>query len=96
MSNVISLFQNNEDNDPQLSGTAHCITCKHKWVAAAPAGTVWLECPSCGSIKGLFDGPCSPPENAAIWQCYCTSRILYATPNAVHCYNCGAEQVFPR
>jgi hypothetical protein len=88
----MDLAAEREAREPHLSGSACCIACAHSWVAVAPVGTTWLECPSCGTHKGLFTGACCPPDGGEIWTCNCGSEVFYITPRAVHCYNCGVHQ----
>ena len=43
-----------------IRGQAHCLLCLREWIAVAPIGTPWLECPEChqmtGAIKGQNNG----------------------------------------
>src|SRR5688500_17935527 len=54
---VVSLAAHREANSPHLSGEAKCAKCGREWVAVCPVGTVWLECPGCGSECGVMRGP---------------------------------------
>ncbi len=51
---VVDFTKFKEENCPHISGPAVCQTCKYKWVAVCPAGTVVLECPSCGLNRGVY------------------------------------------
>ena len=53
---VIDLAQAKADREPHLSGAAVCLACKHEWVAVAPVGTVWMECPACSLERGRYLG----------------------------------------
>lgn len=53
---VIDLAQAKADREPHLSGAAVCLACKHEWVAVAPVGTVWMECPACSIERGRYNG----------------------------------------
>ena len=50
---VIDFTKAKAELDPHISGDARCLACKHEWVAVAPIGTIWLECPAC---KDDYDG----------------------------------------
>lgn len=71
------------------SGEAHCLTCKHRWVAQAPSGTEWLECPACSSTKGVYRHPCAPEVGQDWYTHHCGGHVFYATPDNLRCYNCG-------
>ncbi len=75
-----------------ITGKARCIACKHEWQAVAEVGAVWLECPECATGKGLFLGPCSPPEGGYMWRCNCGCDVFFIVPEAVKCCQCGAQQ----
>lgn len=77
-----------EDNSPHLRGPARCIYCKHTWHAVAPVGTIdGLECPSCGTFKGVIDTQCSPP---VFWKCVCDNSLFYVSSDEwLVCANCG-------
>ena len=76
--------------NPHLTGPAKCLACRHGWVAVAPTGTIWLECPSCTLERGRFvaqvqrDGP--------HWHCNCGNDLFQITEECTYCPNCGAEQ----
>lgn len=54
MPNVVSLQAVREARVPHWTGPALCMVCGHHWVASAPEGTTWLECPQCGCGNFLF------------------------------------------
>lgn len=72
-----------------LSGEAFCSHCKHEWVAVVPVGTVELECPKCGTNKGLLKHGCEPEE---AWTCGCGCHMFMISRNGVICWNCGEYQ----
>lgn len=80
------------NRDGWLSGQARCMSCSHEWVAVAKAGTVWVECPNCRAVKGYLMFACQPEDGAEIWHCRCGAEVLYATPKALRCCNCGTVQ----
>ena len=91
--NVVSLAANRQ----HLSGLAHCTACKHEWVAVAPVGTVWLECPSCGTERGLMKSPVEPNDGEMEFRCNCGCRIFGIRSNEtgdvwIFCVSCGTVQ----
>lgn len=88
MGQVIPLKR--EDDGPTLSGDAHCMACGRKWVAVCPIGTVWLECPECGSMKGLMNFPVT--RDIPLWTCNCGNDLFRATQDGFYCPNCGEWQ----
>lgn len=90
MSNIIAF----ERNDPHLSGEAICACCRHKWIAVAPVGTKELECPECGTFKGLFVNQVAP-RSEYLWECNCGCQIFFILKEGIQCYQCGDIQSFP-
>lgn len=85
---VIDFNQAKLDRTPHSSGEARCLQCGHEWVAIAPAGTVWLECPECKTDKGAFVGNCYP-KDGIIWVCNCGNELFLLTPDGELCPMCG-------
>ena len=54
MKKPIDIQEWKENKYCHITGNAQCVLCQKTWVAVAPAGTVWLECPYCFSNKGSF------------------------------------------
>lgn len=79
----------------RLSGKARCCACRHDWIAAAPVGVDWLECPECGLMKGRFYYHALPPADGDMWVCACGCDVFHVTRAAAFCINCGTEQLFP-
>lgn len=86
MADIINL----DDKRPHLSGNAKCLGCGHIWVAVAPIGTIWLECPNCSSIKGRHIYPVE--RSVDRWVCNCGNDLFYMSINGVYCPNCGEWQ----
>jgi len=82
MNNVINL----QEHKPHLSGNAKCLACDYKWVAVAPIGTVDLECPECGTWKGVYTGLTAPDT---VWQCDCGNQHFYISQEDAMCSRCG-------
>jgi len=51
---VVSLDSKRAAKSPHVADRAYCTACKHEWVAVAPVGTLWLECPKCTTYRALF------------------------------------------
>lgn len=87
LAEVVSLAEWREEHTPHLSGKAVCLSCKHRWVAVAPAGSLWLECPKCRHDWGRYvehvqrEGP--------HWHCACGNDLFYVTPEGSYCPMCG-------
>jgi len=79
-------FPTKEKSDPHGAGEAFCLGCNHTWVAVAPVGDVQLECPKCGTMKGLWKFPFEPETT---WQCNCGNKLFYLTLDGHLCPNCG-------
>jgi Zn finger protein HypA/HybF involved in hydrogenase expression len=91
MGDVISLRKGSiegEGEEITATGKARCMVCGHEWLANAPAGTVYLECPGCRSMKGVFIGACSR-EGVDIWGCGCGNQLFELTKIGAFCPNCG-------
>lgn len=79
------------DHRPHLSGEAICIDCGFKWIAVAPVGTDWLECPECGLMRSRMKYPVIRGDTAH-WTCKCGNDLFYITPDFTYCPNCGGVQ----
>jgi hypothetical protein len=82
--------------DGWSSGEAVCIACKKRWVAVAPVGVRWLECPSCGANKGIFSNPFGAQEGDSVFICnHCGGEALtaYYHDNLFYlrCMGCGVD-----
>lgn len=82
-------------DDSHNSGKARCLDCTHEWVAVAPGGTTWLECPQCKTFKGRYLGPCQRAKGADHWHCACGNDLFHAMREGVYCPCCGEWQQFP-
>lgn len=71
-----------------LSGSAKCMHCGCTWTAAAPVGTLGLECPSCGLNRGYFCQPAAHVDEPH-YRCACGSEAFCLTQQRVYCPNCG-------
>lgn len=87
---VINLQAARQEREPHSSGKARCLACKHEWVAVAPVGAVWIECPSCTLTRGGFIAPHWRDEHH--WTCNCGCDLFHATPEGFYCPNCGEAQ----
>lgn len=75
-----------------LEGPAKCIGCQHTWQADVEAGTIWIECPSCGLEKGVFAVPFIGPSTLRV--CNCGNDLFYVGLDGHFCANCGEKQAY--
>jgi hypothetical protein len=94
---VIQFSTEPADGGPHVTGEVRCTACGNEWVAVAPVGTTWLECPACGTMRALFRYKMFPAaENGSkVWVCVCGEAAFYITPDGTYCYACGSRQEFP-
>jgi hypothetical protein len=102
MSDPIDLSKKRQEREaaqqPHCSGVALCLECKHEWAAVWPdMYPVALECPECGTFKGVPAGvSCAPPE-ADVLECHrCRNRFMQIAwsakqPPVAICAMCGSE-----
>jgi hypothetical protein len=90
MSNVVNLADVRLENLPHTAGTAICLDCKYEWVAVAPVGTIWLECPKCGLVRGRFKF--QHERDGEHWVCNCGNDLFHIRPDGMYCPNCGQWQ----
>ena len=79
-------------NGKWCGGPAICMNCRHEWVAVAPQTAKELECPNCGTMKGIYKFPFVP--EGEIWNCSCSNDLFYVTREGYFCPNCGKIQTF--
>lgn len=91
MSNVIDLAS----RLPHMEGQAVCLNCAHKWVSVSPIGVCHLECPECGTMKGVYNNLCEPEEGTAVWTCKCECYHFILREDRIMCAHCGEVQSFP-
>lgn len=87
MSNVIQFPQREE---PHLSGMASCMACQHRWVAVAPVGTVFMECPECSRMFGHMVAPVE--RDGDHWTCDCGNDLFRVSRDGMYCPRCGEMQ----
>ena len=85
---VVIEFKHEEVQEPYLSGKAHCIQCDHTWIAVAPVGASFLECPECKTEKGAFIGACVPSD-VEVRECNCGNQLFFLTREGHMCAKCG-------
>lgn len=91
MAEIINLQKEREDRRPHLSGQACCMLCAHEWIAVAPVGETWVECPVCHAHKGYLTYPVQ--RLGLEWQCACGNDLFRITPDGPYCPNCGVRQI---
>ena len=92
-------FPKKEDGGPWTQGPAKCLDCKHEWQHVSPAGTVSLECPQCGTMRGVLYGPVDAEEGQSVWTCGCGCDVFkIVAENGKYkwtlCLRCGSPQSF--
>lgn len=95
MAEIVSLAKFKEENSPHWAGAAKCVSCKHEWVAVAPLGTEWIECPECGLERGHAYHAFGAEAGDSLFQCNCGCEALTAYYRAgrfrFQCMNCGVD-----
>ena len=89
---IIDFKTAKEERDHHLSGDAKCLACKHEWMAVAPVGAVWMECPSCTLLRGRYIAHSEYPLDH--WNCGCGCDLFHVIKDCFYCPNCGKEQHF--
>lgn len=101
---IIDLQKAREERSPHLSGKVRCLNCKYEWVGVAPIGTVWVECPECGSRKACFYYDVGPNAKQYVFECNCGCDLLrlvsesgepdFFKSSELLCANCGVSHRF--
>lgn len=93
---TVTPFRRPEREEPHLAGEAVCIGCRHEWSAVAPVGVWQLDCPSCGTPKGIWRYPVGAAEGDLYFRCDCGCEALTAYHREgrfyLKCMSCGADQ----
>lgn len=83
MANIINLFDYIQHNE----GPAKCLACGKTWVAAAPTGVCFFQCPKCKCHKGQFLYPVE--KETQHYSCNCGNFYMLVTKEGIYCPNCG-------
>lgn len=88
--------EEHEGSGPHWSGNVRCIGCWHEWVAVAPVGSYWLECPACGFEKGAPVYAMSAELGTMVLtcDCGCEAMMIYRGDDRltrVLCMRCGDD-----
>lgn len=75
-----------------LTGPATCLACEHKFIAVAPVGEAFIECPSCGTKKATFSEAFYPAQDTNIRFCNCGNHLFILTEIGHLCPMCGTYQ----
>ena len=88
---IVSLAEARHERTPHATGEARCTACKHEWVAVAPVGTIWLQCPSCETERGLYKRHHEPAAGTRVWVCIPCGSYLFTilTDGRCICSGCG-------
>lgn len=82
-------FQRIKDNDHHLSGEAVCLECQHRWTAVVPVGVDYMDCPNCGTNKGVWHYRTAAVDDTR-WVCTCGGDAHYVLPEQrCQCIRCG-------
>lgn len=73
---------------PKYSGTARCLACKHEWEAESDDYS-WLDCPKCGTMRGMWDKLWTLPQDTQLWVCGCDCDQFMITNIGMFCVGCG-------
>lgn len=100
MSNVVAFPDrkgqpgDGSETEQWASGDAKCLACRHEWPAVAPLGTTALECPECGTHRGVYKYPFvrgyGDPDRPH-YTCSCGNDLFGVTPRGIYCPQCGAD-----
>jgi len=92
---VVSLVKYKEENSPHWEGKAKCVSCGHDWHAVAPMGVEWIECPSCGLLRGHAYWPFGADKDESLFVCNCGCEALTAYYRKgqfrFQCMSCGTD-----
>lgn len=93
---IVSLAEAREARQPHWTGTAYCVGCRNEWVAVAPMGVMWVDCPACGLPKGTPKHPFGADVGDRVLTCdICGSEALtaYYRGDAFYarCMGCGND-----
>jgi hypothetical protein len=88
-------FRKPEETEEHLSGEAKCLGCGEEWVAVAPIGVWQLECPKCGTMKGIFKLFVGADDDDLAYTCDCGGEALTAFYHKgqfqLRCMCCGID-----
>lgn len=91
MGEVTSLQKVREERNPHMTGVALCCACKHEWVATAPVGATFLDCPSCGTHKGRMVHPSLLEPGTDRLECRCGCQMFSVSKGQLVCVNCATK-----
>jgi len=91
--NVVSFADKKLEKEPHIAGEAICGGCKHTWVAIAPEVVQHLECPACGTHRGLWKYNFAP-EWATLECPECEGHVFMVSITGVFCIGCGTSADF--
>lgn len=98
MTNVVEL-KLPEPRDPHYTGVATCLACKYSWTGVAPIGVYEMECPSCGTLRGVWAQPPGVSPGTKVFTCKvagcgCQHMIVARRHDGlweIDCARCGYE-----
>lgn len=87
MSNVVGFPGRKNSTGAHITGPCVCVGCGHQWQGVAPVGTIDLECPACGALKGIWTLLIRLDEEH--FYCPCGNHFLHIIRSGAYCPNCG-------
>lgn len=89
--NIISLMDERQAREPHTVGPATCLNCQHQWTAIIPTGYLEIDCPECGSGRGVRDGLVEPADSdGKVFTCAkCECQQFMITTRYAMCQGCG-------
>lgn len=73
---------------PHLSGIAKCLACKHEFNGVCRVGDLGMDCPKCGTHRGVF--VYQPQGSDAIFECNCgCHQFALERALTLRCLHCG-------
>jgi hypothetical protein len=85
MNNIIDF----SERTPHVEGNVHCLACRYEWVAVALPGTVYLECPSCSNIRGVWKYPIIPDKETGFICNFCKTYVFMIHRRGARCMGCA-------
>ena len=80
-------------SQPDVTGSAYCYGCSHKWTAVVPHGMIMFDCPNCGLWKGVFAGLfIDVGQRHFICDCGCCHFFMQRDEEFFSCCLCGEKR----
>lgn len=86
MGDVVNL----DEYRPHTSGSCTCLECSAEWTGVIPAGVRAVQCPECGTHKGVRSG-LVVPETTLLCPCCYNDLVFVTAPGLYLCPVCAVE-----